>query len=121
MMIFRAITPTLDWQFGQGQNSYLTGSAAIAANVKTRLLFWLNDFFAAMDSGIDWRNLLGSKNPAAQVNILLQTRATIIQSEGVVSINSVMASTNPTTRRLSITYSYTDIYGQTLTNFIQQS
>ena len=33
-MIFRALTPTGDWTFGQGRSGYLTKEAAIQANIK---------------------------------------------------------------------------------------
>jgi hypothetical protein len=110
-MIFRAISAANDWQFGQGVGSYFKKQDAVSANLKTRLLFFLNDCFYAMSTGIDWWNLLGSKNPSAQAQILLATRQTIIESEGVVRINSVDVSVNPVTRKATLNYDILTIYG----------
>ena len=57
-MIIRAIDQAGDWTLGAGKQSYKSGSDAIAQDIQTKLLSWLNDTFWAMDFGIDWRNLL---------------------------------------------------------------
>lgn len=116
---FRAIDGGQDWKFGAGRASYFNGEQAIEANIKTSVLFYLNDFFAAMDVGIDWNNLLGAKGPLALQNILLQTRQTIAKCEGVVRINSVNASVNPETRRATVTYSINTIYSQNVVGTIK--
>jgi hypothetical protein len=104
MNSFRAISAYNDWAFGQGRGSYFRDQAAIMADIKTSLLFFLNDFFAAMNVGVDWWNLLGGKNPAAQNGILLQTRQAIIGVEGVVRINSVVTQMDAVSRRLTLIY-----------------
>ena len=118
-MIFRGITGSNDWTFGQGANSYFTKQAAVAANIKTSLMFWRNDCFWSMTTGIDWRNLLGTKQPAAQPNIVLQTRATIAGCESVVRINSLNASLNPATRRLTLAYVIDTIFSRNVAGAIQ--
>ena len=118
-MIFRGITGSNDWTFGQGRNSYFTQQAAIAANIKTALMFYLHDCFFAMNTGIDWRNLLGSKQPAAQANIILQTRSTIAACEGVVRINSVNASVNSVSRRLTLSFVIDTTFSRNVTGFVQ--
>lgn len=118
-MIFRGITATNDWTFGKGVGSYFTREQAIAANLKTALLFFLNDCFFAMTTGIDWWNLLGSKNPAAKNNIMLQTRQTIIQAEGVVRINSVDVQFSSPTRRITILYNIDTVYSRNVTGSVQ--
>lgn len=118
-MIFRGITGSNDWTFGQGRNSYFTQQAAVAANVKTSLMFFRNDCFWSMTSGIDWRNLLGAKQPVAQANIILQTRATIAGCEDVVRINSLNAQLNPVTRRLTLAYVIDTTYSRNVTGFVQ--
>lgn len=118
-MIFRAITGDNDWTFGRGQGSYFTDNNAILANVKTALQFFLNDCFFALDTGIDWWNLLGAKNPAAKNNILLRTRETLISCEGVVRINSVYATVDPITRGLLLEYSVDTIYSKNVTSQVQ--
>jgi hypothetical protein len=116
-MIFRGITGSNDWTFGKGVNSYFTKDQAIAANIKTSLMFFLNDCFFAMDTGIDWWNLLGGKNPAAKANVLLQTRQTIVQCEGVVRINSVDARVD-SKRKITISYSIDSVYSRNITGSV---
>lgn len=110
MKTFRGISASNDWQFGQGRGTYFRDQKALMADIKTSLLFFLNDFFAAMNVGIDWWNLLGGKNPAAQNGILLQTRQTIIGVEGVVRINSVSARMDSTNRKITITYNIDSVF-----------
>lgn len=118
MMVFREISAYNDWSFGQGRNSYLTKERAIAANIKTRLLFFLNDCFFAMSTGIDWWNLLGTKNPAAQNNILIQTRQVIASSEGVVKINSVEVNFDSASRNLTIKYNIDSVFSRNVTGSV---
>ena len=118
-MIFRNLDASGDWTFGNGRQDYLRREDAIELNVATRLRSFLNDCFWALDAGVDWWNLLGSKNPNAQVNIIIQTRQVIAESYGVVRINSVTASTDRATRQLSVTYNIDDIFGRNLVGTIQ--
>lgn len=113
-MTFRGITAANDWTFGQGKATYLTKDRAIMADVKTALLFYLNDCFFALDQGIDWSNLLGSKQPLAQVNVLLQTRSTIVARYGVVRINSVTAQVDAALRRITVTYNLDSIFTRSI-------
>lgn len=118
MKIFRGISASNDWQFGQGVGSYFKRDKAIAADLKTALLFFLNDCFFAMTTGIDWWNLLGAKNPTAKNNILLQTRKTILSREGVVRINSVDAIIDSANRRVTINYNIDTIYSRNITGSV---
>lgn len=118
-MIFRNLTADGDFTFGQGRQNYLRNDQAVALNIKTRLLSFLNDCFWAMDFGIDWWNLLGVKSPKAQANIVLQCRQMIAESFGVVRINSVEAYMDRATRRLTVKYDIDTIYTRNLVGVIQ--
>lgn len=118
-MIFRAIDGTSDWSFGNGVQSYFRNENAIAANIKTRLQVWLGECFFATADGIDWRNLLGGKNPAAQQGIVLQCRTVIVQSYGVVRVNSVTPTFNAASRALTVTYNIDTIFSRNVTNAVQ--
>jgi len=120
-MIFRGITATSDWTFGRGRSSYFTREQAIAANIRTRLLFFLNDCFFAMNFGVDWWNLLGAKNPTAEANILLQTRAMLAKCEGVVRINSVSTQMQAIPRRLTLSYNVDTTFSRNVTGAVQIS
>jgi hypothetical protein len=116
-MIFRGLTSSGDWNFGQGVASYTTGSAAVALNVKTALQTFLGDAFWAATFGVDWINLLGNLNTLNA--ILAQTRSIIAGAEGVTSIVSVSSNLNRATRTLSLQYTYTDVYATTVAGTAQ--
>lgn len=84
-MIFRNLDANGDWKFGQGYSNFVTGDQAIALNIKTRLLSWLNDCFFDKNAGIDWLNFLGSLGKKAQLNS--KVTQVILQSYGVVYLN----------------------------------
>lgn len=111
-MSFRSLTPTGDWSFGDGKASYATAQKAIGLNIQTRLAFWLNDFFSAMQTGIDWANLLGGKSPEADQAIILQTRVTVAMSYGVVKVLLVDATKDSVTRRFVVRYAIDTIYSK---------
>lgn len=118
-MIFRAINNSGDWVFGQGRGSYFTKQLAIAANIKTSLLFFLNDYFAAMTFGIDWWNILGGKNPAARNNVILETRRMLASCEGVVRINSVEVLMDDNTRAVQIFYNIDSVWSRSIVGSVQ--
>jgi len=113
-MTFRNLTFSGDWMFGQGNNNYLTGNAAIALNIQTALKTFLGDAFWQANFGVDWINLLGNKNTEA--SILSQTRAIIASCYGVVQITNVAYNLNNITRQLTLTYNISTIYSSSVTS-----
>ena len=111
-MIFRNLDAAGDWTFGHGRQDYLTRENAVAMNIRTRLQCFLNDCFWAMGFGIDWWNLEGSKNPTAQVAILVATRTMLATSYGVVRITSVDVTTDLRTRLLTLFFETDTIYSR---------
>lgn len=105
-MIVRALDTDHDWTFGKGKQNYLKEQDAIAQNINTRLLSFLNDCFFDMGAGIDWRRLLGDKNTESE--IILSCRAIILNTEDVVKINSFSSTTGD--RSISIDYNIDTIY-----------
>lgn len=99
-----------DWEFGLGRSNYFRGEKAIEQDLRTSLQCWLNDCFWRLNFGVDWANLLGSRGTAAQSNLILQCRQVIVNTFGVTSINSVNASRDALTRRLSVQYDINDIF-----------
>ena len=109
-MTIRANDADNDWTFGNGRSNYLGGEAAIEQNLQTSLWCWLNDCFWSLNFGVDWANLLGSRGAAAQSAIILQCRQIIVNSFGVTKINTVTATRDALTRRLSVHYDINDIF-----------
>lgn len=106
-MIVRSLDVNGDWNFGKGRNDYLQNNAAIVQNISTRLKSFLGDCFFALDAGIDWFNLLGSKD---QVALQLAIRAVILNTAGVVSILDVFTQLDENTRNLTVQYTINTIY-----------
>jgi len=117
-MIFRALDSDGDFTFGRGRQNYLRRVEAIRADIRTALLLFLRDAFWDMDSGIDWWNLCGGRQPRAQADLLSQTRRTILSREGVTQINFFDVVYTPGSRNLSIQYSVSTVYSGILEDII---
>lgn len=106
-MKIRNLDGSGDWSFGRGLASYATGNAAIALNIETRLKSWVGNCFFDTSMGIDWSNLM---DKGKQQNLLAALRALILQSYGVVQLNSLTTNFNPTTRNLTVMYTIDTIF-----------
>ena len=116
-MIFRNLTDTQDWTFGQGIQNYTTKDDAIKLNIKTRILSWLNDCFFDMGAGIDWYSRLGYKN---QFNLLQQDLANmILKTEGVAALISFNAYIED--RTFFATYNITTSYSPSVIATIERN
>ena len=113
-MKIRGVDQNNDWLWGLGLQSYRFTEPAVEQNMVSSLNCFLGDCFWSLGFGVDGWNLIGARYPAAEANILLQTRQIIVNSFGVVRINSVNVSFNSLTRKLSIQYVVIDIYGNTI-------
>lgn len=100
-MIVRGVDGDNDWFYGKGKNDYKSGLAAIEQSLNTRLNSFLGDCFFDTSAGIDWFNLLGSKN---QLGLELAISATILNTPDISSLTQLSVSLNRTTRLLTIQY-----------------
>lgn len=107
-MIVRAIDANNDWQFGKGKNDYRTDILAVSQNIKTRLQSFLGDCFFKTDEGIDWFNLLGSKDLEA---LKLAINTTILNTQDVVKLNEVSANLDKN-RNLTVIFDVLTTFGQ---------
>lgn len=114
-MIIRALDTNHDWTFGIGKNNYLSGELAIEQNIQTRLMEFFSDCFFNMTAGVDWIRLLGSMS--TEQEIILSCRAVILQSFGVVRVNSISPSLNG--RGLTIHYNIDTIYTSQFTQNLE--
>lgn len=105
-MRVREIDVNHDWTFGKGQNNYLTANAAIVQNINTRLNSFLGDCFFNLGAGIDWFNLLGSKN---QIGLNLSISATILNTQNVTGILQLGVDLD-VNRNLTVTYQVQTTY-----------
>lgn len=122
-MIVRALDTDGDWEFGKGKNDYKSANKAIEQNIGTRLNSFLGDCFFDNSAGLDWFNLLGTKNLLA---LKLAINAAILNTEGVTKILSVDVLLESSNRLATFTYIVETIYTQVdntnilsgVTNFI---
>jgi hypothetical protein len=106
-MRVRSIDTDNDWNFGKGRQSYVKDNTALMQNLKTRIQSFVGDCFFDTEAGVDWFNLLGSKD---QENIVASIRKVIINTEGVTRINTIDVYTDAVTRNLQVTYNINTQY-----------
>lgn len=113
MSIVRAVDSDGDWLFGKGRNDYKSGVDATAQNIKTRLQSFLGDCFFDTGAGVDWFNLLGSKQLLA---LKIAVAAIILNTTDVTGILELSFNLDET-RRLTIQYKTATIYGTVQNSF----
>ncbi|WP_208951225.1 hypothetical protein [Rahnella sp. ChDrAdgB13] len=99
-----------DWTFGRGRLSYATKSEAVRQKVATRLKSFKNDWFLNLDHGIAWLDRMSRRGN--RLKLESDIRACILSTDGVSTLDSFVSSFNSKLRKLSVTASYTDIYGE---------
>lgn len=109
----RAINSDGDWTFGQSKNNYLTGNAAVAQNVNTRLGSVLGNCFFDTAAGIDWFNLIPKKN---QTSLNLAISSTILNTPLVTGLKQIFISLN-TTRNFTVAYRIQTVYSSAQSTF----
>lgn len=104
-----AIDSNGDWTFGKSKANYKTNADAIRQNVVTRLRSFVDDWFLDVNHGVDWYTLLGSLGN--ENRILRAIERTVLQTEGVVSIEQLaVTQQNKTKRTATIDVRYTDVF-----------
>lgn len=106
-MIVRAVDGENDWTFGKGKNNYYRDQDAISQNVKTRLQSFLGNCPFDLSAGIDWFNLLGSKD---QLGLELAVRTVILNTQFVSSIVKLEIALDSRTRAITMTYTIETAY-----------
>lgn len=117
-MIIRALDSDGDWTYGKGLSDFLQNQAAIVQNVRTRILSWVGDCFFALQEGVDWNSRLDVGQQAALVQ---EIKTVVLQSSGVVGVNSIEADLDPVTRRITFTVDIVTIFSQSFKQVIEQT
>lgn len=111
-MIIRAVTANNDWTFGSGITNYLSGQLAVEQNIRSRLLSWLGDCYFDMTEGIDWINYLSKGSDYDTTSLIVSVKSVILQSYGVVTINSLEIDVNPVNRSATVSANINTIFSQ---------
>lgn len=110
-MKVRAVDNNNDWTFGKGQNDYKSDLAGVAQNAKCRLQCFLGDNYFNLSGGIDWFNLVGSKD---FLRLRMEISNCLRNTYGVSRLIGVQVIVDDD-RNFTISYSLDTIYGE-LTN-----
>ncbi len=115
-MIIRAVDENHDWTFGKGLSDFAQAEQAIEQNIQSRILSWVGDCFFALQEGVDWKNRLevGQKNALTD-----ELRSIILQSTGVMALNSIAVTFDGETRVYSATYNIDTIYTPSFSRTIE--
>lgn len=100
MSIVRQVDLENDWTFGKGRNDYVKNNNTVAQNIKTRLGAFIGDCYFDQGAGIDWFNLLGSKN---QLPLNLSIAAVILNTPDVTGLLQLVARLD-VARRFTVQY-----------------
>jgi len=106
----RATDSNWDWRFGKSLQCYADEALGVAYTVKMKILSWYKDCFFAMDSGIDWKNILGSKITKEQADVSIKE---IIQTEPEI-IELTFFDSEVVDRVYTATIRFKTIYGETI-------
>jgi len=109
VMRVSGLDKNLDWRFGKGRAVYKRNADAIAQNILTRLRSFLGDWYLDTEIGIDWLKLLG--NLGTEKRILRAVESTVMQTEGVLSIQELKIIGRDSSRGVTIRIRYTDVFG----------
>lgn len=111
-MRYRALDANGDMRFGSGPSEFLINSpACVGQAVMTRLLLVEGEWFLDTTEGTPWATQILGKNTAASYDPALQAR--VLETQGVVNIETYASQLDPTTRELSVQMLLNTLYGQT--------
>ncbi|AMX20341.1 hypothetical protein ACT4VJ_16365 [Acinetobacter baumannii] len=109
-MRYRKLDENGDYSFGQGQNNFhINTPEGVAQAVMTRLKFWVGEWFADTSDGTGWTTDVLGKYTDHLFELMIRQR--ILETQGVLRIDSFDSQFNGETRTLSIQSSITTIYG----------
>lgn len=107
-MKVRKLTADGDYQLGHGNLDFYQDEAeGVAQNVMTRLQLWRGTWFIDTQEGTPWLQGILGKHEA--IDVVLRNR--ILETPGVISLESFESILDPDTRRLYITAEINTRYG----------
>ncbi len=101
-----------DYSFGSGLNDFHIDSAeAIAQAIDTRLKLWIGEWFADTSDGTGWSQAILGKQSKSLYELTLRQR--VLETYGVVSIESFQSLLDSDVRRLKVSMIVNTIFGKT--------
>ena len=100
-MRVRALSPTGDMTFGQGQSNFLINSpAAVAQNIRTRLGLWVGQWFLDQTTGMPWLQYVLGAHTVPFYDAAI--RDNILGAPGVIGFQSYSSTLGTATRALTL-------------------
>lgn len=91
--MIRNLDNNWDWCFGHSLQDYTQEEKEIELDILTSIKSWRNNCFFDLEYGIDWYNILGSRNKSDQLkNELIRL---LININGVARINKINYNITP--------------------------
>lgn len=111
-MIYRKLTPTGDYTFGQQSNNfYANVPAAVAQAVKTRLSLSQGEWFLDTTIGTPYKTkVLGKGTTGMYAQAIRQV---ILNTQGLTGLTYFSSSVDPITRAASVSGTINTQYGAT--------
>ena len=109
-MLFRTLDSNWDWKFGRGKSDFAQDALAVAYDLKTKILSWYGDCFFDAAAGVDWENILGSKDKKQQLDISIKN--IIVSNDDVDEI--VLFDSEITNREYHCRARVKTIYNETI-------
>ena len=107
-MKVRKLSSAGDYVMGHGYLDFHQDTAeGVAQNAMTRLQLWRGTWFIDTEAGTPWLQQILGKHDA--VDVVIRTR--ILETPGVLSIQSFESILNPDTRRLTVTATINTQFG----------
>ena len=109
-MRVRTLDSNWDWQWGRSRQDYADASLGVAYDVKQKILCWYRDCFFDMQTGIDYKNLLGAKGTKPEIDSAV--KKIIITNPDIVEMTYFDSSV--TDRKYTANIRFKTIYGETI-------
>ncbi|WP_269914786.1 hypothetical protein [Acinetobacter sp. HY1485] len=110
-MRYRKLDENGDHTFGMSSNNFYIDSAeAVQQAILTRLRLSLGEWFADTSDGTGWNQTILGKQSQGLYELTLRQR--VLETSGVINIDTFESTLDPTTRRLTVSMSVNTIYGE---------
>jgi len=103
--------------YSGGKLNLLTGTDAIVQGVRSRLRFFLGEWFADESIGVDYHGLILVKNPNLTL-IQAHLRKQIASAPGITAVLSVTLERDSATREATVTWVATTVEDETITDVV---
>lgn len=111
-MTVRKLSPTGDFEFGQGALNFISNSpATVAQVVKTALLLWLGEWYLDLTLGMPWIEGVLGKHNQSTADVTVQDY--ILSVQGVTDIESFESIAQGDLRKYSADCRINTLYGPT--------